>query len=203
MLLSEETNTSNPIESLLNKEITKREPEKNEFLDKAQKRFEAVEWEQQMYFHFHCAKKAFIEIEGVKYNGRTISDPEEIDIADKQIIWERLLLSYQYSVSKMLLEDLKDPKKMDEFKDKIKEIKKPVDDADRELFLICCLYFYGIDKDTALKNKEMLMPYLIGRRYLQGKAFVGRAFQDMKENKSTERNSSLSTIVDGLTKDHY
>ena len=179
--------------------------EQNEYLIKAQRRFAATEWEQQMYFQFHCAKKSFIELDGQKYYSHTIGDPAEIDISEKQVIWESLLNNFTFNVAKMKIEekDMLDPKKLDEFKKRIIELKKPVDEADRELFLVCCLHFYGIPRDVALKNKEMLIPFIIGRKYIQQKALAGQSYDDMKNGKATERTSSLGTIVDGLTKDHY
>jgi hypothetical protein len=178
-------------------------PERNEFLVKAQKKYAAIEWEQALYFHLYCSRKPYIEIDNVKYYPQTVSHDQEIDLGEKQTIWESLYNSFTYNLSKMVLKDMRDEKKITEFNDEIKKMKKPVDDADKELFLKCCSYFYDIPEKVALDNKEMLMPFVIGRKYIHQKAFAGEAYKKMKANETTELKSSLSTIIDGLTKDHY
>jgi hypothetical protein len=90
------------------------------------------------------------------------------------------------------------------FNNKIKEMKKVVNEADKELFVKCSSYFYKISEEIALKNKELLMPFIIGRKYIQQKALAREAYKRMKANlTTTELESSLADIINGLTKDHY
>jgi hypothetical protein len=177
----------------------------NEYLTKAQKRFAAVEWEQQIYFQLFCAKHSSVTIDDIKYNAQTVGDKAERDMGNKEAIWNRLYNSYLRNMALMFIDenDMKDEKKLEEFGNRILEMKKIVDDADAEYFSTCALYFYGIPKDKALLNKEMLVPYVIGRKYYHSKAFVGSAFNDIQKGKSTEQVNSLDTIFSGLTKDHY
>jgi hypothetical protein len=175
----------------------------NEYLVKKQKIFAANEWEQTLLFQLWCAKQPRIKIGTKEYNARTINNNEEIDIANKVAIWERLFVSYQIIISNMTVKDTTNAKLVNELKNKILELKKAVDKADTEMFVICALYFYGIPGEVALDNKEMLMPYVIGRKYLHGKALVGRAFLDIAEQLATEANNSLTTIIDNLSGDQY
>lgn len=180
-------------------------PPENEYLTKAQKKFAAVEWEQQIYFQLFCAKQPFIIIDNVTYNNQTVGHVAEVEMSDKYAIWERLFLSYQFNIARAFIteKDMQDTKKLAEFDQRIKDMKKIVDEADSENLAVCAFHFYGIPRDIALANKEMLLPYIIGRKYYHQKAFVGKSLDDIKRGKATLAKNGLETIFSGLTKDHY
>lgn len=170
----------------------------NEYLIKAQKKFAAVEWEQQIYFQLQCAKQPIVTLDGIDYRNTDVTDEQERDMAEKQLIWERFYSSWFIQVNRMLLEDIGSEKARQDMAKKIAELKKPVDEADTEYFATCCIYYYGIPREVALKHKELLLPYIIGRRYLHTKALVGNAFNDIKSGRGTTIKNVLNDTVNRL-----
>ena len=171
----------------------------NPYLDKERNRFLAQQWKEQLYVQLVCGKQKSITIDKTDYNNRAISDADEL--AMNKLF---SLLNKIEQLNAIRFEALgKDMKEIDV--DKIKEsIDKMEDDLNKieqDYFCKCCLAYFGIPKQVALDNKEMLSPYIAGRNYWRDLRVVGNTFYAIKNDTVTPQ--LLNKICAILTERHY
>lgn len=171
----------------------------NPYLLKAQQRFEAIQWEEQTAIQIKAGSSKSIIIGHVEYKNRTVGDIEEADLGEKYAIWERLFVSFENTV-RLIVADMRKPEEIKQLGERIEVIQKPLNDADNDNFMLGCKYYFGIPEDIARKNKEMLLPYIIGRRYLHNKAVVGSTFNDIASGKVTPSKNDLTRYTNSLTR---
>lgn len=102
----------------------------------------------------------------------------------------------------MMEVNLDDVTKIQEFKDKIEAITKEVGVAEKDYFVTRAESYFGIPETTALDNKEMLEPFLDGRKYLMDLKVLGDANKDIENGKPLNLNN-IRRLLGILTDKHY
>lgn len=171
----------------------------NSYMEKEKNRFLAQQWKEQLYVQLVCGKQKTITIDKNDYNNRTISDEEELSM-NKLFS----LLNKIEQLNAIKFEELgKDMKEIDveKLKQGIDKLEDDLAKVENDYFCKCCLAYFGIPKDVALKNKEMLLPYVAGRNYWRDLRVVGNTFHAIKNDTVTPQ--LLNKICAILTERHY
>ena len=171
----------------------------NPYLEKAQKKFYADQWLEQLRVQLIYGKQKDITIENSTYHNTTISDEDEKKINTFWALLQKVTQLYDIKFAELGVGQ----KEVDvgKLKEQIENLQKDIDDVERDYFCECARAFYNIPRDVALKNKEMLSPYLAGRNYWKDLRVVGNTYNAIKNDTVTPQ--LLNKLANILTERHY
>jgi hypothetical protein len=172
----------------------------NEYLRKEQQKYFANQWVLQQNHYAQCGAVTKIKLDK-DYEARGVSKEQENNIRIKTIIFEKLNLANQFTIGTTNYDPLKGD--IEEFKKKMTELQKQVDEAEEDYIVYGAEIYFGIEKKTALEHFEEITPYVMGRKYLNDLRIVGTTFDDIKNGTVPKDRNNLVRFTRDLTDKHY
>jgi hypothetical protein len=151
----------------------------NRYLDNEQQRVYAIQWREQYFYQLFCGAQPFIKINNVEYRSKSVTSEEENKVKVAALVLDKCQTLFDMEIQKLQKDTNKDID-LNALNENISKIREILGEADRKFIATCAEAYYGMNEDTANKNKEAITPYVLGRSFLHNIKVIGNNFEDPK-----------------------